>query len=785
MINDPINNDSIKTYIQEHPKHLTGHYQELADKFGIKYDKARSIARRLRKKSIQEPVEVKQESKSTESSSFKENTATGEASLSFTTPVRIKTKEDLVALGMVDLEQFNIASYEITTWEGYRKNKSANLTWTNGIIDGVMVDKGGMYLETLYRVSVKLQRRKLDNDLQKQKDLILAEIKTHVVKVEKYTQEKSSDKFLLEISIFDHHFGKYAHESETGENYDLDIAEQRYKLGIREILERVDLNKIEKILFCTGGDLMHFDNINGTTTAGTMMDKDGKFHFVFSTVKKILIESIDFLSKIAPVDVVIVNGNHDCFDEETDILTEQGWVRGIDLKEGVEVATFNLDKNLIEYQTPQSYINKPYQGEMIYFSKGKKDSGVDLLVTSSHRLMKTALGTAAKYSDQHWGFETVMNTLKNTSFYFKHSVDNFNKDLEFDDNIFRLIGWIASDGSISVNKKDDFCIYQSKEENFPKIRSILDALGITYKEKTRERNITEIQNRPLLKKSKICHEFYFQYQKLYNNYKNKYVLPEILKNCSKRQFDIFLESFVDGDGSRYQRHGGPSSYMVLYGIKKMLEQIQILCVKNGIRSILRVYRSKDYKLNVLLNSQKERLSRKLNFQIVEYTGRVWCVTVPNTSLIIRRNGVVSIQGNCQTSFTLGEVLDAWYHNNNNVSINNSPKLRKYYEYGLNSILFTHGDKEPHKDLGLIFASEEPTIWSSSKFRFIQTGHFHKSKSMQLVSSDEFQGFKIQILPSLCGSDSWHYGKGYISMKQAKGFLYDKKKGLIAEFTVSV
>lgn len=149
--------------------------------------------------------------------------------------------------------------------------------------------------------------------------------------------------------------------------------------------------------------------------------------------------------------------------------------------------------------------------------------------------------------------------------------------------------------------------------------------------------------------------------------------------------------------------------------------------------------------------------------------------------------VVVVSGNhdYQTTFLFGEILDAYFHNDKNVNVNNSPKLRKYYSYGNTAIQFTHGDNEKHQDLGLIFATEQPKIWSSSKFRYCQMGHLHKSKKIDYVSVDEHQGFKIQILPSLSSTDAWHYKKGYNSMKAAKAFLIDKKEGIIGEFTYTV
>lgn len=138
-----------------------------------------------------------------------------------------------------------------------------------------------------------------------------------------------------------------------------------------------------------------------------------------------------------------------------------------------------------------------------------------------------------------------------------------------------------------------------------------------------------------------------------------------------------------------------------------------------------------------------------------------------------------------TMFTLGEVLEAWYKDDKGVTVNNSPKLRKYYQYGANMIMLTHGDKEKHSELGLIAAHEEAKMWGDTKYREVHLGHFHKSKSTSYTTGDEFPGFKIRILPSLSGADAWHYAQGYLSAKGAKAFVWDKNKGLVTEHTYNL
>ncbi len=174
------------------------------------------------------------------------------------------------------------------------------------------------------------------------------------------------------------------------------------------------------------------------------------------------------------------------------------------------------------------------------------------------------------------------------------------------------------------------------------------------------------------------------------------------------------------------------------------------------------------------------------FKIVK-TVKSILIDVINSLSLIAPVDVIVISGNhdYEGMFMLGEILESYYHNTEVVNVDNSPKQRKYYSYGKNGFQYTHGNEEKHSDLGMIFATEEPKLWASTNYRFCKLGHFHKNKKIQYTSIDDNIGFQVQILPSLSGADAWHSSKGYISNKQAKGFLYHKEKGQVGEFTYNI
>ena len=136
--------------------------------------------------------------------------------------------------------------------------------------------------------------------------------------------------------------------------------------------------------------------------------------------------------------------------------------------------------------------------------------------------------------------------------------------------------------------------------------------------------------------------------------------------------------------------------------------------------------------------------------------------------------VVVIQGNhdFERMFYVGEVLDAMYHKNKNVNVDNSLDARKYYEYGTNMIMFTHGDKEKAQELPLLIATEQPEMWSRCKFREVHCGHKHKEML------NEYMGTKVRFIPSICGNDAWHKTQGYVgTLRCGQAFIWNKERGL--------
>lgn len=117
---------------------------------------------------------------------------------------------------------------------------------------------------------------------------------------------------LLEVSPYDCHFGKLCYPKEVNDvPYDLEIAEAMYNRAVDTLLKRASVHRFERVLFCLGQDLLHSNGANNATAKGTQLDCDGRFFRTYNVVRKVMIETIEKLRQIAPVDVLTVAGNHD------------------------------------------------------------------------------------------------------------------------------------------------------------------------------------------------------------------------------------------------------------------------------------------------------------------------------------------------------------------------------------------------------------------------------------------------------------------------------------------
>jgi len=112
------------------------------------------------------------------------------------------------------------------------------------------------------------------------------------------------------IQIGDAHFGMLAHAAETGQNFDLKIAESELCGAIGLLIDELPTSEV--IVINDLGDFTHYENFKAETEAsGHRLDADGRFPKMIKVYSRVMRWIIDkALTKAKRVDVIVNQGNH-------------------------------------------------------------------------------------------------------------------------------------------------------------------------------------------------------------------------------------------------------------------------------------------------------------------------------------------------------------------------------------------------------------------------------------------------------------------------------------------
>jgi len=199
----------------------------------------------------------------------------------------IRTLEQLLQYTKVDLDEWVVVKHIINSW-GSGANENFQVK--------VWLSRNG---------SIKYEKEAL-NDL-------IKDAKHYAPKYEPIHDMKQLDSgYMFELSLYDHHFGQQSWGEETGSvNYDVKIAQKLALLATEYQLSRAKELHPEKILVIIGNDFFNVNSKEDTTVHGTRQAEDDRWHKTFLAGRRLWVEIIEKCLQIAPVDVVVVPGNHD------------------------------------------------------------------------------------------------------------------------------------------------------------------------------------------------------------------------------------------------------------------------------------------------------------------------------------------------------------------------------------------------------------------------------------------------------------------------------------------
>lgn len=334
---------------------------------------------------------------------------------------------------------------------------------------------------------------------------------------------------------------------------------------------------------------------------------------------------------------VIGSDNFDCYDDKTEILTESGWVLFKGLNKNDRVATLNPETRLFEWQKPTDYHSYNYSGKMYCV----QNRSLDFCVTPNHMFYVKSGKGVYKFkavSDSTIGESMIPSTCS----WVGESPKTI---LGFDTGWFvKFLGTYLAEGSTFQNKKTN--------------RVVISQVNAAKKEKIiallKEKNFSIVIHKANIH---IENKVLCDYCKNLGTSEEKYIPKDIL-NLSPEHLKVLFEWMVMGDG--YKGNGSTYYYScsknLIDGVQELLIKIGLsgnISVKQGVGHVSciegrNVYAKRDlYQVRVRTSQFKRFRGAKYKNYVhqVDYDGGVYCVSVPNRVVKVRRNGKECWSGN--------------------------------------------------------------------------------------------------------------------------------------------
>lgn len=326
-----------------------------------------------------------------------------------------------------------------------------------------------------------------------------------------------------------------------------------------------------------------------------------------------------------------------CYSEDTEVMTERGWVSFPSLTNEDYVACL-IDGKVEFHQPLQLY--KYENQDFLDFNSHR----LHLRVTPDHEMW-------IKIQKGPWQFREAKDLQRRkTELYFNCGFPwHGGKDVKtvtipavewdrkcwrgFDQHFvkpsytingnlfFQFLGYFLSEGHVSVNQ---VCITQNNGETLEKMKLTLDSIGFNY--------IIQ-RHSDVSSRLTICDVRLARFLKDWK----KDGLPLWVKNVSKRQLSLLWHSLYEGDGS-----GNRKIFTGIY--KALTNDVHEIALKLGYRAAIR----KD-KNCFVVSFSKERIHKfstiKNPIKRASKRGVAYCCEVPGHLLFVRRNGSCCWSGN--------------------------------------------------------------------------------------------------------------------------------------------
>lgn len=369
-----------------------------------------------------------------------------------------------------------------------------------------------------------------------------------------------------------------------------------------------------------------------------------------------------------------------CFSGDTEILTEDGFVE-FKMYDGITpVAQYNIETQEISYVDPLDFRMIPNQKVCVF-----ENENTSLKLTPNHECI-IQVQNGKKYTKKV-PFEELAGHGQSKYAWVNAGYYKYEKCWFIKDDMTRLVACFVADGSYSESKTQIRFGF-TKKRKIERFRNMVDRLGVDYDEK--------VQGKLKVTYFTISDFDYVCNMKRYCT-ADKTLLKPAMTELNPL---VYLEEASHWDG-----HVNHTNLITVSSTNRStLDSMQIMAVQSGVRA--RLYKVKDERDNVSdtwtlsYNLNKKPLSRfeskDIDLRTHHNTNHnVYCVTVPEHNIVIRHNGKVSIQGNCNFGFLYGMSAKTFVQYAKNFGLNiteeDSEHLRENFFKAYPTLLTWHED----------------------------------------------------------------------------------------------
>jgi glutamate synthase domain-containing protein 2 len=362
----------------------------------------------------------------------------------------------------------------------------------------------------------------------------------------------------------------------------------------------------------------------------------------------------EYIRKADAIEIKIGQGaKPGCYTPDHEVFTEEGFKNVKDLRLGEKVWSVNPQTNELELAKVVKLHKYFYDGRMVQ----AKSRSIDFLVTPNHNL-PIRLRNKGKRAKNKWKFITAEEALKrceirtskkfdwhcsNLSTVSKIEIPKIEKTTwhQKEYNSFpleewlQLSAWFISEGFFSKNRRIE--ISQTNEENRREIKNLLSKMGIDFKER---------KDRILIY-SKQVGKFL---EKEFGNRSEEKKIPKWIRNLPQQHLWLFLKTLLKGGGTCRRR----DTMTYFTSSEALMNNVVEIAIKLG-KSVTIRKNENTYEIDIRSGKSWHGLSSKpktnswqkeATLKEVHYKGFVYCPQLDrNHTLIIKRNGKVSLNGN--------------------------------------------------------------------------------------------------------------------------------------------